>query len=68
MVSCQSFRFIAAAGFMSLILLSVGIVQADEIYLTNGDRLSGRIVSENEDKLVLEHDSIGSVTVNRSGR
>jgi len=49
----------------SVMLLAVS-AGADEIYLKNGDRLSGTIVRLTDGKLVLKSDAAGEVTVNQA--
>jgi len=48
-------------------LLALGVMAhaagADEIYLINGDRLTGQITKETTDHVVLEHGVLGSVKV-----
>ena len=39
---------------------------ADEVTLKNGDRFSGRIVSEDERTLILEHEAAGRLTLQRA--
>ena len=38
---------------------------ADEVYLKNGDRITGNITSETEESILIETEAIGLVTVNR---
>ncbi len=45
-------------------LLFVTSAEADEVFLNNGDRLSGTIVQLTDGKLVLKSDAAGEVTVN----
>ena len=40
-------------------------LRADTIELTNGDRLSAQIVSQNEQQVVIEHAVLGRLTVDR---
>ncbi len=47
--------FIAAAG-----------ARADEVTLANGDRLSGRILSEDKTTITLEHEAAGTITLKRA--
>ena len=55
----------SAAVVVALCVMSLAPwVSADEIHLKNGDRLSGRIVSEEDGRLVLEHEAAGAITVN----
>jgi hypothetical protein len=52
---------LAAAGLLSLILPPAA--PADEVYLKNGNHLSGRIVSMNAGKLVLDTDFAGRLSI-----
>ena len=53
--------FLAAAGL--LVFLLVTNASADEVFLKNGNRLSGTIVSMAEGKLVLQTDFAGRLTI-----
>ncbi|MEH6546758.1 MAG: DUF481 domain-containing protein, partial [Sneathiella sp.] len=60
---------ISRAGFFSAIflatLLSVSMAaQADEVFLKNGDKLTGTVISKAEDKLVFETTYAGKVEIN----
>jgi hypothetical protein len=48
------------------ILLSSAVGFADELYLKNGDRLTGQIVRMTDDKVVFKSAVAGEVTVNLS--
>jgi putative salt-induced outer membrane protein YdiY len=48
------------------VLLGPVVSLADELYLKNGDRLTGQIVRLTEDKLVFKSPSLGDVTVSLS--
>ena len=48
---------------VTLLAVSAG---ADEVYLKNGDRLSGKIVRLTDGKLVLKSDAAGQVTVSQT--
>lgn len=39
---------------------------ADEVHLANGDRLSGRVLSQDDQAVVLEHDALGTITLDRT--
>lgn len=45
--------------------LSSGILPAAEIHLTNGDKISGEIVTQNADKLLVRGEAYGEISVNR---
>ncbi len=40
-------------------------VHADEVYLKNGDRLSGKIIKQDENSILIETAAMGSITVNK---
>ncbi len=40
-------------------------LSADEIYLKNNDRISGRVVEESEDTVVIETEALGGISVRR---
>jgi putative salt-induced outer membrane protein YdiY/sRNA-binding regulator protein Hfq len=46
-----------------VLALPAGSLRADEVYLKNGDRLSGQIVSLGEQKLVLETEFVGKLAI-----
>jgi len=46
-----------------LLLCHCGAIQADQVVLTNGDRLSGKIVSLVEGKMTFTADMVGEVTI-----
>ena len=52
--------------FVFLFLFIQSYLFADEIYLKNGDRISGNINSETEESIVIETEAIGTITVNRT--
>ena len=49
---------------LSCVTLLAASAAADEVYLMNGDRLSGTIVGLTDGKLVLTSDAAGEITVN----
>ena len=49
-------------GFL-ILGIALGRVSADEVYLVNGDRLTGRILAEDEERLLIEHEAIGSIEI-----
>ncbi|MGD9015608.1 MAG: DUF481 domain-containing protein [Candidatus Omnitrophota bacterium] len=55
--------------FVCTILWSFLLLQsnlsADEVYLKNGDRITGNITSETEESISIETEAIGLVTINR---
>lgn len=65
---CRRFA-VFSAGFYSLVLIAIlfvssGSVQADEVFLKNGDKLTGTVVSKAADKLVFETKYAGNVEIN----
>ncbi len=48
---------------MATLILWAGVVRADEVVLTNGDRLTGTIVKMTDGKLVFKSPAAGDVTV-----
>ena len=52
--------------FVFLFLFIQSYLFADEIYLKNGDRVSGNINSETEESIAIETEAIGSITINRA--
>jgi putative salt-induced outer membrane protein YdiY len=64
----QKMRRFPVLLIFSLSLVSCPLSQsfADEVYLKNGDRLSGRVLSHNENTVVLEHDVVGTVSLDRA--
>jgi len=54
----------AAAGL--IFLLCPLCAYADEIYLKNGDRISGTVVSEDDRSVVIDSEAMGEVSVDRS--
>jgi len=55
-------RSIVLLGLLGVVLLS-GPLQADQVFLKNGDRLSGQIVKLTDGKLVLKSELAGEVTI-----
>jgi hypothetical protein len=56
-------RLTLKALILSPLLLIAGPVAADEVFLLNGDRLTGKIVSATGGKLILETDAAGEITI-----
>ena len=56
-------RRIVKALILSPLLLVAGPVAADEVFLLNGDRLTGKIVSATGGKLILNTDAAGDITI-----
>lgn len=63
-------RYVFIAG-LSLLMLSPSNLYADlkdkkaEIYLKNGDKISGRIITDESDKVVVNSESLGELSVKR---
>lgn len=51
-------RFVAGLGFA---LATVGLAQADQVTMTNGDRLTGTVLRKNSERLVLDTEYAGEV-------
>jgi len=50
-------------------IISVGFAGAawsDDVYLANGDRLSGQVLSDDGTSVVVEHEALGLITIARS--
>jgi putative salt-induced outer membrane protein YdiY len=56
-------RLTLKALILSPLLLIAGPVAADEVFLLNGDRLTGKIISATGGKLILETDAAGEITI-----
>lgn len=55
-------RGLLLIGFFCITLLAPKAAGSDVIHLENGDRLSGRILEEDAERLTLEHETLGIVT------
>jgi len=51
--------------FLYLLLFCPEFVYADEVYLKNGDRISGKVIEEQEESIVIETEAIGSIAINK---
>jgi putative salt-induced outer membrane protein YdiY len=47
----------------AILLAAVGTTRADEVHLKNGDRITGEVVTMEEDKLVLKTSYAGEITI-----
>jgi len=56
-------RITTSALLLVLIIASSSVVLADQITLKNGDRITGKIVKKDGDKIVIETESAGVITV-----
>jgi putative salt-induced outer membrane protein YdiY len=55
--------------FLSLLVLTLSFLRladAGEVYLANGDRITGDVVSENEENVVVATPSMGELSIKRS--
>ena len=48
----------------AVLLAALGTAQADEVHLKNGDRITGEVVTMEEDKLFLKTSYAGKITIN----
>ena len=51
--------------FLCLPLAYTEFVYADEVYLKNGDRISGKVIEEQEENIVIDTEAIGSIVINK---
>jgi len=49
--------------FTFFIFISIGNVYAEEIYLKNGDRISGKIIEETETATIIETQAMGKISI-----
>jgi len=49
--------------FTFFIFISIGSIYADEIYLKNGDRISGKIIEETETTMIIETQAMGKISI-----
>ncbi len=54
------------AGSVCPALLSSASASADEVVLKSGDTLTGEIVSSNEESVVLDHPTLGQITISQA--
>jgi len=57
--------YMIASMLLYLSLSYSGFVYADEIYLKNGDRISGKIIEEQGDSVAIDTEAVGSITINK---
>src|SRR5262245_46239265 len=48
---------------LGAIVLAARFAAADEVFFVNGDRLTGKIISATDGKLVLKTDAAGEITI-----
>jgi putative salt-induced outer membrane protein YdiY len=48
---------------LAILLAAPGTAQADEVHLKNGDRITGEVVTMEEDKLILKTSYAGEITI-----
>ena len=51
--------------FIYISLFYSGFLYADEVYLKNGDRISGKVIKEHKDSVAIDVEAIGSITINK---
>lgn len=51
---------------LSLLLISYVDVYAEEIYLKNGDKITGEIIKENQDGISVKSEVLGTVSIHRN--
>lgn len=51
---------------VAILLVSTAQVGADEVLLNNGDKLSGRVLDVNSDRVILEHEVLGTLTLDQN--
>lgn len=49
-----------------VIILNAGIICAEEIYLNNGDRISGQIIQETENTMIIETQAMGTISIDKN--
>ncbi len=54
------------AVFFITLLLSLSLAQAEVVTLSNGDVLRGKVLSQDESQMTLEHPSLGSITISKA--
>ena len=65
MKRCFCLVCLIAPMFLCLLLSYPEFVYADEVYLKNGDRISGKIIEEQRDSVTIETEAIGPITINK---
>ncbi len=65
MKRCFCLVCLIAPMFLCLLLFYPEFVYADEVYLKNGDRISGKIVEKQRDSVTIETEAIGSIAINK---
>jgi len=48
-----------------IIFMSAGLIYAEEVSLTNGDKITGEILREDEDQIVVKTEAMGIVTIKK---
>lgn len=56
-------KFLSLCLSCLLILINCPIIFADQIFLKNGDRLTGKIIKKDGDKIVIETEAAGEITL-----
>lgn len=65
MKRCFYLVYMIASMFLYASLFYSGFVYADEVYLKNGDRISGKIIEEQGDSVTIKTEAVGSITINK---
>jgi putative salt-induced outer membrane protein YdiY len=60
-------RTLFACLLVTTALISLGVLRADEITLTNGNRVSGQIINTDGDNVTVETEFMGTVSIDRKG-
>lgn len=59
-------KFLSFVLTLALLLMSVTNIFADQITLKNGDRLTGKVIKQDEDKIVLQTEFAGDITISKT--
>lgn len=59
-------RFLSFILMVCLCVLSVSNIFADQITLKNGDRLSGKIIKQDDEKIILQTELAGIITISKT--
>ena len=59
-------KFLSFFLTVTITLLSVSNILADQITLKNGDRLSGKIIKQDDEKIILQTEFTGGVTISKT--
>ncbi|HRH41699.1 MAG TPA: DUF481 domain-containing protein [Pyrinomonadaceae bacterium] len=59
-------KFLSFVLMMTLVILSVTNIFADQITLKNGDRVTGKIIKQDDEKIVLQTEFAGDITISKT--